>query len=490
MTTLGNTLIGLGFVSLAAILTFLMFYIWKFPFDHEKLKSEAPASLIRLHRILGVIYVIIYLYLMYQMVPRLWTYQIELPARTVVHLALGILIGAILITKLTIVRYFKHMEAKLVPGLGVSLFLCTFLLISLTLPFSLREAYLQSSTLGEDTMSDDRISRVKELLPTIGLQDQELVNSIATKQGIFTGRRTLQSKCVQCHDLRTVLARPRTPQSWKQTVERMANRSTVLNPITKQDQWYVTAYLIAVSPVLQESIRQRRNASMKTTETQKAMIAATAMVDDDDMDKQYDSEKARTLFEQTCSLCHSHTQVENVSLTSQDEVIALVQRMVGNGLSASDKELNTIIRYLTEVYGVEAAESGQTEQDDSDEELSEGDQEQASEEQESSEQDISEQSMSEQSMSEQEVAGALDGELLYSERFCAGCHGVEGRSPIDPNYPVLAAQNRGYLITQVKDIKSGVRNNGLATVMSSTVQNVTDEEIDAIAGYLSGLDPN
>ncbi|MCP4878035.1 MAG: hypothetical protein GY896_21480 [Gammaproteobacteria bacterium] len=35
-TTLGNSLIGIAFLGLAMALTFLMFYVWKFPFDHER----------------------------------------------------------------------------------------------------------------------------------------------------------------------------------------------------------------------------------------------------------------------------------------------------------------------------------------------------------------------------------------------------------------------------------------------------------------------
>lgn len=44
------------------------------------------------------------------MIPRLWTDQVELPARTVAHLVIGIAIGAILILKISIVRFFKYLE--------------------------------------------------------------------------------------------------------------------------------------------------------------------------------------------------------------------------------------------------------------------------------------------------------------------------------------------------------------------------------------------
>ncbi len=473
MTSLGNSLVGLVFLTIAGALTFLMFYIWKFPFDHKLNKSEAPLSLVRIHRLLGYVYVLIYIYLMWQMVPRLWAYQIELPPRTVMHLTLGIAIGALLITKISIVRFFKHMEAKLAPFLGTVLFVCTFLLVALALPFSLREAYLQSKALSEDSMSDDRIARVREHLPRIGLDDDQLLNRLATREGLLTGRRTLTVKCVQCHDLRTVLARPRTPQGWQQTVARMANRSTVLNPITQEDQWYVTAYLIAVSPTLQETLRQRREAAMTAVESQKSMKTAMNMADDPAEDANYNSEKARTVFEQTCSQCHAYTQVENAPPGTKTETIALVQRMVGNGLVADDKDLNTIIRYLTQTYASEsetdqsASTTTDTTQDSS--------------------QKPAQESNTVTATDTTMTGDALDGELLYSERLCITCHGPEGKNPIGPHYPILAGQNKDYLVQQIKDIKSNIRVAGISSVMRSFVQNVSDEDIEAIATYLSGV---
>ncbi len=49
-SALGNSLLGLTFLVLAGFITFLMLYVWKFPFDHEKLKSSAPPKAIFSHR--------------------------------------------------------------------------------------------------------------------------------------------------------------------------------------------------------------------------------------------------------------------------------------------------------------------------------------------------------------------------------------------------------------------------------------------------------
>ena len=95
----GTEVLGLAFLLVATAATFLMFYQWGFPYDKVKDQSQAPSWLTPTLRVLGYLYLLIYIYMMWTMVPRLWTYQIELPARTVAHLVLGIAIGAMLLIK-------------------------------------------------------------------------------------------------------------------------------------------------------------------------------------------------------------------------------------------------------------------------------------------------------------------------------------------------------------------------------------------------------
>src|SRR5437867_12198052 len=99
MDTFGNALLGMLFLLLASAGTFLMYKLWGYPFDHDTHRSAAPRYLMRIHRLIGYAYAALYLYLMYQMVPRLWTYEVEFPARTVAHLMLGMTIGIIIIVK-------------------------------------------------------------------------------------------------------------------------------------------------------------------------------------------------------------------------------------------------------------------------------------------------------------------------------------------------------------------------------------------------------
>ena len=82
---------------------------------------------------------------------------------------------------------------------------------------------------------------------------------------------------------------------------------------------------------------------------------------------------------------------------------------------------------------------------------------------------------------------AMDGAALYKDKTCNACHGPTGNKPLMPNYPKLAGQNAAYMEQQMKDIKSGARANGQSAAMKGVMHLVNDEEIKAIADYLSKL---
>jgi mono/diheme cytochrome c family protein len=349
MDTFTNAVLGMVFLLLSAAGTFLMFKLWGYPFDHEKLKSSAPPGLMRLHHVIGYAYGFIYILLMTQMVPRLWSYQIEFPARTVAHLMLGMAIGVLLIVKISIVRWFKHLESTLVPFLGTLLFVCTFLLVGLSVPFALKERFLERSAVGGTAFSSENIERVKRVLPKAGLPPAANLDELTSLRSLREGRDVLLSKCVQCHDLRTVLLKPRTPDNWVQTVSRMAERS-VFNPITEAEQWRVAAYLVAISPELQKGFREKKAMEVEAAKAKQTLASWTLPTSDAAL-KEFDVDAARRTFEQTCTQCHGLKNVERKPPTSLDEARALVARMVENGLEAEPQELEQVVLYLTKTYG-------------------------------------------------------------------------------------------------------------------------------------------
>lgn len=84
-------------------------------------------------------------------------------------------------------------------------------------------------------------------------------------------------------------------------------------------------------------------------------------------------------------------------------------------------------------------------------------------------------------------AFALDGAKLYQEKTCWSCHGKDAKKPLMASYPKLAGQNAEYALQQMKDIKSGARNNGQTAAMKGVMHLVNDEEMKAIADWLSKL---
>ena len=78
-----------------------------------------------------------------------------------------------------------------------------------------------------------------------------------------------------------------------------------------------------------------------------------------------------------------------------------------------------------------------------------------------------------------------DGAALYQAKTCWSCHGKDAKSPIMPVYPKLAGQNAAYLLNQMKDIKSGKRNNGQTAAMRGVMGMVNDAEMQEIANWIA-----
>ena len=71
---------------------------------------------------------------------------------------------------------------------------------------------------------------------------------------------------------------------------------------------------------------------------------------------------------------------------------------------------------------------------------------------------------------------------------CTACHSVDGQGNYLAGFPSVAGQQVGYLTTTLKAYRSKERNAGeQSLVMQSIAQNLTDNDIDALANYMHGL---
>jgi cytochrome c553 len=83
----------------------------------------------------------------------------------------------------------------------------------------------------------------------------------------------------------------------------------------------------------------------------------------------------------------------------------------------------------------------------------------------------------------------LHGDASRKIPACEGCHGVNGKglAPNIPNFPVIGGQHKEYLRTQLINWRSGERSNSPGGVMNKFAKPLKDDEIEALADYISGL---
>ena len=70
---------------------------------------------------------------------------------------------------------------------------------------------------------------------------------------------------------------------------------------------------------------------------------------------------------------------------------------------------------------------------------------------------------------------------------CAACHGPAGLGNNAAAFPVLSGQHAAYIVQQLKAYQSGNRTNDPNEMMGDIAKKMNDEQIEAVANYISGL---
>ncbi|HEY8375427.1 MAG TPA: hypothetical protein VIK91_03015, partial [Nannocystis sp.] len=322
------------------------YYLWGFPFDKATRTSAAPPKLMRLHRQLGWFFIAIYIVMMWEMVPRMWNYQVEWPARTVAHMCFGMGIGFILLVKVAILRFWRHLE-EWMPVLGTLLLVFTIMLAGLSMPHAFREMALAREV--GDVYSEANRERVARLLQQADLPPGAPIEALSTVASLRAGREVLLKKCVACHDLKTILTRPRSPLDWVGTVDRMLLKPTFTEPINQIEGWQVTAYLIAISRDLQRSLKERRAAALAREQAERALDTGAPAAET--AAPEVDPAADRRTYETICSQCHELSEVEKKPPATEAEVREVIRRMIDdNEMKASPAELEQIERHMIQTF--------------------------------------------------------------------------------------------------------------------------------------------
>jgi cytochrome c5 len=332
--------LGISFVVLAIAAVILQAWLWSFPMDppdDPKGRSLAPRAWTNLHRVVGLLYVTIYVVMMTQMIPRLWQYQVELPARTVMHAVMGLTIGVLLVTKFSIIRFFKHF-GKSLPAIGLGILLCTIILGALSIPFAVR-----AHALGKNLLEPQNKERVMRILADLELPGKPDVAGLVTQTAFSRGQKILTGTCTTCHDLRTILIRPRTGKQWLDVVSRMAEKPSFGDPIGEMDIPFVTAYLIALTPQLQESM-QAKVAEDRARDKQVAEVKA---ITGGGPTPAVDATKSKALYEEKCGECHKLTKVDKHGGDDEAGWTQLITRMIEeNEAELSAEDVKILAAYL------------------------------------------------------------------------------------------------------------------------------------------------
>ena len=81
---------------------------------------------------------------------------------------------------------------------------------------------------------------------------------------------------------------------------------------------------------------------------------------------------------------------------------------------------------------------------------------------------------------------AKKGEAVYAELGCASCHGSKGEGKGNL-FPRIGGQHMDYLAKTLRDFHSGERTSDRTAMMAPLAQKMTEEQIDTVSEYLSGL---
>ena len=122
------------------------------------------------------------------------------------------------------------------------------------------------------------------------------------------GKKTVETVCAACHGLDVVTEKQWSRAEWQDSVKAMAGRGAVLTP---EQAATVVDYLA-------------RNFGKK--------------------------DRARELFEDVCTYCHSLKRVQGQALT-RDEWRDLIKGMISEGAPVTDEEFALLIDYLAKNYG-------------------------------------------------------------------------------------------------------------------------------------------
>ncbi len=210
---------GVAMAAIAVVNASLMAWLWRFPMQPDPTGrdpngvSTAPRAPTNLHRALGYLFVLIYLVLLFEMIPRIWQFR-EATAVGVLHGIFGLLVGVLLVTKIAIIRRYRRFGNGL-PWVGGALAASTLI----TAALGVVPAWMVMQPL---TPLSPELAR---------------------------GRDVVSRKCIQCHGASMIAGEREDARKWARITREMQRFSRTIprkDPITDDERILAVAYLAHV----------------------------------------------------------------------------------------------------------------------------------------------------------------------------------------------------------------------------------------------------
>ncbi len=208
---------ALAMLMLGLVNAGLMAWLWRFPMvadPHSRNphgRSSAPIHWVRLHRLIGYLFVLSLCALLPEMLLRLWRFA-EWSLLSVMHAVGGLLLCGVLFAKLYVIRWRPHASAYL-PWLGGALAALTVLVA------------------------------LSGLLPRLWI---ERTHPALSESGRL-GQALIAERCLQCHGASVIIAERERPERWHRELSEMQKRALRRNwatPISDDERDLIAAFLI------------------------------------------------------------------------------------------------------------------------------------------------------------------------------------------------------------------------------------------------------
>jgi hypothetical protein len=208
--------LGFAMAVIAIANALLMAWLWRFPMQPDPTGrdphgvSTAPRSWTNVHRALGYIFALIYVALLFEMVPRLWEFRVT-SIVTVIHAILGGIVGLLLVLKIAVIRAFQRAGGWL-PLLGGSLAVTAVTMNAVALV----PAWIA-------------LRPMAQLTPELA-----------------AGRDVVAAKCFQCHGASTIISEREDARKWDRLtrkMQRFSQRIPGKEAITEPERVLAAAYL-------------------------------------------------------------------------------------------------------------------------------------------------------------------------------------------------------------------------------------------------------